>query len=50
MVAPAATTAEAERLLFEHAPGASLVDFHLRGGELSYSLIARLHKQGVPLS
>jgi monoterpene epsilon-lactone hydrolase len=25
----------------------TLVDFHLRGGELSYSLIARLHEQGV---
>ena len=49
VVGPAATTAEAERLLSEHAPDAALVDFHLRGGELSYSLIARLHEQGVPV-
>jgi len=49
VVGPAATTAEAERLLSEHAPDIALVDFHLRGGELSYSLIARLHEQGVPV-
>ncbi|HST12483.1 MAG TPA: response regulator [Terriglobales bacterium] len=49
VVGPAATTAEAERLLSEHAPDVALVDFHLRGGELSYSLIARLHEQGVPV-
>ena len=49
VVGPAATTAEAERLLLEHAPHVALVDFHLRGGELSYGLIARLHKQGVPV-
>ena len=49
VVGPAATTAEAERLLSEHAPDVALVDFHLRGGELSYGLIARLHKQGVPV-
>ena len=47
VVGPAATTAEAERLLSEHAPDVALVDFHLRGGELSYGLIARLHEQGV---
>ena len=49
VVGPAASTAEAERLLSEHAPDVALVDFHLRGGELSYSLIARLHEQGVPV-
>jgi CheY-like chemotaxis protein len=49
VLGPAATTAEAERLLSEHAPDVALVDFHLRGGELSYGLIARLHKQGVPV-
>ena len=48
VVGPAATTAEAERLLSEHAPDVALVDFHLRGGELSYGLIARLNEQGVP--
>jgi DNA-binding response OmpR family regulator len=49
VVGPAATTADAERLLSEHAPDAALVDFHLRGGEVSYGLIARLHEQGVPV-
>jgi CheY-like chemotaxis protein len=48
VVGPAATTAEAERLFSEHTPDVALVDFHLRGGELSYSLIARLHERGVP--
>ena len=49
VVGPAATTADAERLLSEHAPDAALVDFHLRGGEVSSDLIARLHEQGVPV-
>jgi CheY-like chemotaxis protein len=49
VVGPAATTAEAEHLLAEHAPDVALVDFHLRGGELSYGLIARLHEQGMPV-
>ena len=49
VVGPAATTAEAERLLFEHAPDVALVDFRLRGGELSSGLIARLYDQGVPV-
>ena len=49
VVGPATTTVEAEHLLSEHAPDVALVDFHLRGGELSYSLIARLHEQGVPV-
>ena len=48
-VGPAASTAEAERLLSEHSPDVALVDFHLRGGELSYGLIARLHEKGVPV-
>ena len=47
VVGPAATTAEAERVLFERAPDVALVDFRLRGGELSSSLIARLYDQGV---
>jgi DNA-binding response OmpR family regulator len=44
---PAATVAEAERLFIERPPDVALVDFHLRGGEQSYGLIARLHEQGV---
>jgi CheY-like chemotaxis protein len=46
---PAANAAEAERLLSEHTPDVALVDFHLRGGELAYGLIARLHDQGIPV-
>jgi CheY-like chemotaxis protein len=49
VVGPVATTAEAERLLTEQAPDVALVDFHLRGGDLSSDLIARLHDQGVPV-
>ena len=48
VVGPAATTADAERLLSE-LPDAALVDFHLRGGEVSSGLIARLQEQGVPV-
>jgi CheY-like chemotaxis protein len=46
---PAATTAEAEGLLTGHLPDVALVDFHLRGGEQSYSLIERLRERGVPV-
>jgi len=46
---PAATTAEAEGLLNEHPPDVALVDLHLRDGELSNGLVARLHEQGVPV-
>ena len=46
---PAATTAEAEGLLNEHPPDVALVDFHLREGERSDGLIARLHERGVPV-
>jgi DNA-binding response OmpR family regulator len=46
---PAATTAEAEGLLNEHPPDVALVDFHLREGERSDGLIARLRKRGVPV-
>jgi DNA-binding NtrC family response regulator len=44
---PAATTAEADRLLSERTPDAALVDFCLRGGELADSLIDRLNDRGV---
>ena len=46
---PAATAAEAEGLLRERRPDVALVDFHLRAGEQSYGLVARLHTQGVPV-
>ena len=49
VVGPAATTAEAERLIAEHAPDVALVDIHLRGGERAYGLIDRLHDKGIPV-
>jgi DNA-binding NtrC family response regulator len=44
---PAATTAEAERLLSEHTPDVAIVDFNLREGERASGLIDRLNDQGV---
>jgi DNA-binding response OmpR family regulator len=46
---PAATTAEAERLLAQRLPDVALVDFHLRGGERSDGLIAQLRRRSVPV-
>jgi hypothetical protein len=44
---PAATTAEATKLMTERLPHVALVDFHLRGGDSS-GLIAQLRDKGVP--
>jgi DNA-binding response OmpR family regulator len=44
---PAATTAEAERLLSTYAPDVAVVDFTLRGGELAVGLIDQLHDRGI---
>ncbi len=44
---PAATAAEAERLLSEHAPDVAIVDISLRGGERAFHLIDRLNEHGV---
>ena len=49
VVGPAASTADAERLLSEDRPDAVIVDINLRGGELAYGLIDRLHDQGIPI-
>jgi len=49
VVGPAATSAEAISLIGERLPDVALVDFHLRGGEHSFGLIARLREQGVPV-
>jgi CheY-like chemotaxis protein len=46
---PAATTAEATSLVAQHLPDVAVVDFHLKAGEVSYGLIARLREQGVPV-
>ena len=46
---PAATTAEAKEVIMEEAgPDVALVDFHLRG-ENSYTLIAQLRQEGIPV-
>lgn len=47
MVGPVATTADAVRLISEQAPDVALVDVNLRGGELAYDLIDRLHGQSI---
>jgi CheY-like chemotaxis protein len=47
VVGPAATTADAERLISENAPDVALVDVNLRGGELAYAMIDRLHGRGI---
>ena len=46
IVGPAATTADALRLVSERRPDLALVDINLRDGEQSYGLISRLHDQG----
>src|SRR5438874_9617305 len=45
---PAATIADAERLVAERIPDVALVDIHLRDGELAYGLIGRLYEQRIP--
>ena len=47
IVGPAATTADALRLVSERRPDLALVDINLRDGEQSYGLISRLHDQGI---
>jgi len=45
---PAATTAEAREVIVRGRPDVALVDFHLRG-ENSYTLIALLRQEGIPV-
>jgi len=47
VVGPAATTADAERLISEHVPDVALIDVNLRGGELAYGMIDSLHDRGI---
>jgi CheY-like chemotaxis protein len=44
----AATTAEAREVIVRGRPDVALVDFHLRG-ENSYTLIAQLRQEGIPV-
>ena len=48
VIGPAATVAEAQSLIVQYLPDVALVDFHLRGGEQSNSLVISLREQGVP--
>jgi DNA-binding NtrC family response regulator len=47
VLGPIATTADALRLMSERTADAAIVDINLRGGELAYELIDRLHDQGI---
>ena len=44
---PAATTADAMRLVSERIPDVAIVDINLRDGERSYELIDRLQDRGI---
>jgi len=44
---PAATTADALRLVCKRTPDVALVDINLRDGEQSYCLINQLHDQAI---
>jgi CheY-like chemotaxis protein len=46
---PAATIADAERLVAERTPDVAIVDINLRNGERAYSLIDRLQEQRIPV-
>lgn len=47
VLGPAATAADAERLIAERRPDVAIVDINLRRGERSYGLIDRLYGQGI---
>ena len=47
VIGPAATTADAERMVSERRPDVAIVDINLRRGERSYGLIDRLYDQGI---
>lgn len=49
MAGPAATTADAERLVAEQTPDVAIIDINLRDGERSNDLIDRLHEQRIPV-
>jgi len=46
---PAATIADAERLVAERIPDVAIVDINLRDGERANHLIDRLHEQRIPV-
>ena len=46
---PAATSADAKRLVAERTPDVAIVDINLREGEQAYDLIDLLYEQGIPV-
>src|SRR3954466_5281228 len=46
---PAATIADAERLVTEQTPDVAIIDINLRDGERSHGLIDSLHEQRIPV-
>jgi DNA-binding NtrC family response regulator len=46
---PAATAADAERLVAQGPPDVAIVDINLRDGERANQLIDRLHEQRIPV-
>ena len=46
---PAATIADADRLVADRTPDVAIVDVNLRGGERANDLIDRLHEQRIPV-
>ena len=46
---PAASIADADRLVAERTPNVAIVDINLRGGERANDLIDRLHEQRIPV-
>jgi CheY-like chemotaxis protein len=44
---PAATAAEAERLIAQQIPDVGIVDYNLRGGEQADNLIDRMNERGI---
>ena len=49
MAGPAATTADAERLIAERKPDVAIVDINLRDGERANPLLDRLQEEGIPV-
>jgi DNA-binding NtrC family response regulator len=47
VVGPAATTADAERLIAQQIPDVGIGDYNLRGGELAHGLIDSMNTQGI---
>ena len=46
---PAATIADAERIISEHKPDVAIVDINLRNGERANTLLDRLQEEGIPV-